>query len=484
MVLPLRTRRTKIVCTIGPASRTPERLRQLIDAGMDVARLNFSHGTHEEHAAVIATIRRLAQEAGRPVGILQDLQGPKIRTGALADGQPVTLVAGRHITVTTRQIPGTATQISTIYTDLPNDVKAGDRILISDGLIALRVLSVQSPDIVCEIINGGVLREHQGINLPGVAVSAPALTDKDRADLDFGVAQGVDFIALSFVRRASDLEIAHQAIASAQARHGKTQLPIPLIAKIEKPDAVASLDDVLKAADGVMVARGDLGVELPLEQVPLIQKQIIKRANELEIPVITATQMLESMITNPRPTRAEVSDVANAILDGTDAIMLSGETAMGSYPIEAVRMMVSIAVEMDGKRPSDPLGVDGTMVTTAQAISNAAATLANQARARFIVVFTRSGVSAHLISKDRPNVPIIAMTPDTAVYNRLTLYWGVVPYQTDLFDSSDQLVNFVDHFMTQQGLMQPGEPLVIMGGMPVARRARTNFIKLHRIGEI
>ena len=472
-------RRTKIVCTIGPASSTPERLAQLIEAGMDVARLNFSHGTHAEHAQVIAALRAASEHLNRPIAILQDLQGPKIRTGELRDHQPITLTDGATLTLTTRPVVGDATILNTTYQDLPNDVRVGDRILLSDGLIELQVTAVAPPDITCEILHGGELAEHQGINLPGVAVSAPALTAKDREDLIFGVAQGVDYIALSFVRRPEDLTLARAAIFEAQ---GPNAPPIPIIAKLEKPEAIERLDEVLAASDGVMVARGDLGVEMPLEQVPGIQKRIIKAANRLRLPVITATQMLESMITNPRPTRAEVSDVANAILDGTDAVMLSAETAVGRFPIETVRVMARIACETEANS-STAHAVTEDAVTSAQAISEAARTLADTARVRYIVVFTRSGNSAHLISKERPSVPIIAFTPDAAVARRLGLWWGVTPHNANVMETTESLITWVDLQLQVLGVAQRGDFIVILGGMPVARMAKTNFIKLHRIGD-
>ena len=456
---------------------------KLIEAGMDVARLNFSHGSYDAHAAVIKLIREAIAYYKRPISILQDLQGPKIRTSALQDHQKVQLVDGATFTITSRPVIGTASLVSTTYTDLPNDVKVGDRILLTDGLIELRVVGVNPPDVQCIVVHGGMLGEHQGINLPGVAVSAPAMTEKDRADLIFGVNQGVDYIALSFVRRPEDLEEAHTAIAVAQAALGINGVPpIPLIAKIEKPEAIDHLDAIMAAADGIMVARGDLGVEMPLEQVPLIQKRLIKMANEYEIPVITATQMLESMITNPRPTRAEVSDVANAILDGTDAVMLSGETAMGQFPDETVRVMARIAIETESNGRTARISSENE-TTAAQAISHAARTLADQAHVKCIVVFTRSGASARLISKDRPTVPIIAITPDDAVLRRLPLWWGVTPHAADLMESTEELIAWVDSHLQNEGFAQAGDRIVILGGMPVARRAKTNFIKLHRIGE-
>lgn len=475
-------RRTKIVCTIGPATSDPERLGQLIEAGMDVARLNFSHGTYAQHAAVVAALREASIRLDKPIAILQDLQGPKIRTGELRDHQPVTLLAGATVTITSRPIVGDATALATTYTELPQDVKPGDRILLSDGAIELRVVEVAGTDVRCEIVNGGQLGEHQGINLPGVAVSAPSLTSKDREDLAFGVSQGVDYIALSFVRRPEDLVNAREAIAAAQMNVGTSVSPIPIIAKLEKPEAIEQLDEILTVSDGVMVARGDLGVELPLEEVPLLQKRIIERANKAGLPVITATQMLESMITHPRPTRAEVSDVANAILDGTDAVMLSAETAVGQYPIETVRVMARIANETEAHGRTARSVSDG-QANYAQAISHAARTLADAAHVRYVVVFTRSGTSAQLISKERPSVPIIALAPDEVVLRRLALWWGVTPQLSNLMETTEAMITWVDLQLQVRNLAQRGDQIVILGGTPVARQAKTNFIKLHRIGD-
>jgi pyruvate kinase len=478
-------RRTKIVCTIGPATSSEEQLERLMRAGMNVARLNFSHGTHDEHAEVIERIRAISARLGCSIAILQDLQGPKIRTGALQGGQPVRLVDGADVTITTRQVAGDAQTISTTYTPLPEDVKAGDCILLDDGLMELRVLGCGGTDVQCQVVHGGVLKEHKGINLPGVAVSAPALTEKDRADLKFGVTHDVDYVALSFVRKPQDVLEAQQLIAYLQAqqsgRHRHPSVSIPLIAKLEKPEAVAHLDEILEVVDGVMVARGDLGVEMPPEKVPLIQKRIIARCNDLGLPVITATQMLESMITNPRPTRAEASDVANAILDGTDAIMLSAETASGAYPIEAVQMMARIALETEaGNRTARQ--PQCKRLTQAHAVSHAARALAEEVSVQAIVVLTRSGTSAHLISKDRPRTPILAYTPSEHVYRQLALWWGVWPHRIEMQGSTEELIDVVDQRLQDDKLIQRGEHVVIMGGLPVASQARTNFVKLHRAG--
>jgi len=476
-------RRTKIVCTIGPATQSEEQLERLMHAGMNVARLNFSHGTQQDHAVVIERLRAISARLGCPIAILQDLQGPKIRTGSLQGGQPVRLVDAALIIITTRDVAGTADLISTTYQSLPQDVKAGDRILLDDGLMELRVLAANETDVQCQVVHGGILKEHKGINLPGVAVSAPALTEKDREDLRFGVMHGVDYVALSFVRQPEDVLEAKDLIRQFQVEKGETEqvMPLPLIAKLEKPEALAHLDEILAAVDGVMVARGDLGVEMAPEKVPLIQKRIISTCNDVGLPVITATQMLESMITNPRPTRAEASDVANAILDGTDAIMLSAETATGAFPIEAVEMMVRIALEVEagGRTARQP---PSQQLTQAHAVSHAARALSEEASVQAIVVFTRSGASAHLISKDRPRPPILAYTPSEQVYRQLALWWGVWPHRIAMQGTTEELIAVVDQRLQDDQLIQHGEHVVIMGGLPIASQARTNFVKLHRVG--
>jgi len=477
-------RRTKIVCTIGPATKSEEQLEKLMRAGMNVARLNFSHGTQQDHAVVIERIRALSTRLGCPIAILQDLQGPKIRVGSLQGGQPIKLVDGATVTITTQDVEGNEEIIPTTYEALPQDVQAGDRILLDDGLLELRVLSTTDTDVVCQVVHGGVLKEHKGINLPGIAVSAPALTEKDRDDLRFGVAHGVDYVALSFVRRPEDVLEAKHLIRQFQleSKGKKSSDPIPLIVKLEKPEAIAHLDAILEVTDGVMVARGDLGVEMSLEKVPLIQKRVIAKCNELGLPVITATQMLESMVTNPSPTRAEVTDVSNALLDGTDAVMLSAETASGAYPIEAVQMMVRIALETeaDDRTARQPLH---QWRTQAHAVSHAARALSEEASIRAIVVFTRSGPSAHLISKDRPRVPILAYTPSEGVYHQLALWWGVWPHRIEFHGTTEELIAVIEQQLQDDKLIQHGEHVVIMGGMPVASEARTNFVKLHRVGE-
>jgi pyruvate kinase len=476
---------TKIVCTIGPASNSEEMLEKLMQAGMNVARLNFSHGTHDEHAAVIKRIRRISARLGQAVAILQDLQGPKIRTGALEGGEPVRLVDGAEVTITTRPVLGNAHIISTTYQRLPQDVKPGDRILLDDGLMELRVLSTSETDVRAQVVHGGLLKEHKGINLPGVDVSEPALTKKDRDDLRFGVMHDVDYVALSFVRRPEDILDAKELIGQLLDEQGdsdKREAGIPLIAKLEKPEAVARLDEILEVTDGVMVARGDLGVEMAPEKVPLIQKRIIARCNELGLPVITATQMLESMITNPRPTRAEASDVANAILDGTDAVMLSAETAAGAYPVEAVQMMARIALETEAEG-STARHQQCQHLTQEHAVSHAARALAEQTSVQAIVVFTRSGASARLISEDRPRTPILAFTPSLPVYRQLALWWGVWPHMIKMMGTTEELIATVDQRLLADRLIARGEHIVIMGGLPVASKARTNFVKLHCVGD-
>lgn len=477
-------RRTKIVCTIGPSTSSEVRIEQLMRAGMNVARLNFSHGKQEEHAVVIERIRTIARRLGCAVAILQDLQGPKIRVGDLRNSEPITLLDDSWVTITTRPVTGDPQVIPTTYQQLPQDVRPGDRILLDDGLMELRVGDTNGTDIHCLVVHGGLLKEHKGINLPGVAVSAPALTEKDRADLRFGLEHQVDYVALSFVRKAEDVREARRLIQQYQEEMGisrkQKRVNPPLIVKLEKPEAVARLDEILDVVDGVMIARGDLGVEMPPEKVPLIQKRIIAKCNELGLPVITATQMLESMITNPRPTRAEVNDVSNAILDGTDAVMLSAETAAGAYPVEAVEMMVRIACETEsgGRTAHRP---QRQQLSQEQAVSHAARALSEEASVKAIVVFTQSGNTARLISQDRPRTPILAYTPSERVYRQLALWWGVWPYCIEMHGFTDELMETVGQQLMDAKLIHAGEHVVIMGGLPFGSQARTNFVKLHRV---
>jgi pyruvate kinase len=470
-------RRTKIVATLGPATNTLERITGLIKAGMNVARLNFSHGAHADHAANIALVRSAAAALGRHVAILQDLQGPKIRTGPLVDGQPVELVAGQRFIITTEPTPGTAERVSTTYADLPRDVRPRDRILVSDGLIELLVVSQTDTEVETQVLHGGRLKPNQGINLPGVRVSAPAVMPKDIEDLRFGLEHGVDYVALSFVRRASD-------ITDVKALISQTGRSTPVIAKIERPEALEVLPEILAVTDGIMVARGDLGVEMPPERVPLIQKQIIDAANRALIPVITATQMLESMIQNPRPTRAEASDVANAILDGSDAVMLSGETAIGAYPVEAVQMMAMIADAIEGvdtHHGSDiaaPRWAIPEVQSNPRAIAAAAAAIATMVPVRVIATLTRSGASARLISHYRPQAPVLAFSPSAETARRAALYWGVTPMVVQEAERLDDLEQQIQRMLREQGIVQRGDTIVLTGGHPVYRYGPTNFLKL------
>ncbi len=467
-------RRTKIVATIGPASQDEATLRALILAGMNVARLNLSHGTHDEHTAVAQRIRKLARELGRSVGLLLDLQGPKIRTGLLQSGKPVELQTGADFAITIRDCEGNAQEVSTSFTALPRDVKAGDRVLIDDGAIELCVCDVTADTVLCKVVHGGLLGEHKGINLPGIAVSAPALTPKDEDDLCFGLALGVDFVALSFVRSAQDIVPVRQIMRS-------TNTIVPVIAKLEKPEAIDHLDSIISAFDGVMVARGDLGVELPPEQVPMLQKRIIQTAQAAGKVVITATQMLESMTHAPRPTRAEASDVANAICDGTDALMLSAETAAGAYPAEAVAMMDRIARYTES---SEFFHVHSAPPRSshAHAVTHAACTLAYELHAHAIVVFTRSGTSAHLVAHWRPQVPVFAYTDNETTYRGLSLWWGIEPVLLPFEENTDFMVSAVSRDLLQAGRLAEGSSVVFVGSTPLLVRGRTNFIKLQTLG--
>jgi pyruvate kinase len=469
-------RRAKIVCTIGPASNTESALRMLMHAGMDVARLNFSHGSHADHAKIIETLRRMASSEGRTICILQDLQGPKIRTGALRGHQLVTLNSGARVTITTRDVEGTADLISTTFKDLPREMKPGSRILLSDGRIELRVKAVRGEDIECEVINGGTLAEHQGINLPGAALSIPALTEKDRKDLEFGIKHGVDLVALSFVRSASDIRTARGIIAARNS-------DIPVFAKLEKPQALDQLEEILEAADGVMVARGDLGVEMPPEKVPVIQKYVIRRAAEWRKPVIIATQMLESMIENPRPTRAEASDVANAIFDGTDAVMLSGETASGRYPLEAVQMMAKIVVEAEENLAEfmQPRRREHRRLSVSETICESIAHAAEDLDMAAIAVFTETGNTARMLSKHRPRSRIYAFSHMPAVCNRMNLLWGVQPVRRDHALSSEDMLSTAEQELLRSGRVKPGDVLGVVAGTQMASGS-TNFMRLHVVG--
>lgn len=469
-------RRAKIVCTLGPASNSESMIRRLMRSGMDVARLNFSHGTHDDHARVIERLRRVADKEGRTICILQDLQGPKIRTGWLRDHLPVTLKTGSRVTITTRDVEGTSSLISTSFEALPSEVEPGSRILLSDGKLSLRVRSVKGSDVECDVVDGGQLAEHQGINLPGAILSVPSLTEKDVKDLKFGLKRGVDVVAVSFVRTAGDVKEVKRLITEAK-------MDTPVIAKLEKPQAIDNLEEIFEVADGVMVARGDLGVEMPPEQVPIIQKHVIRRAQEWRKPVITATQMLESMIQNPRPTRAEASDVANAIFDGTDAVMLSGETASGSYPLEAVIMMSRIvaATEKHLMQSTPPhRRRERRELSISEAICESIAHIAEDLKMRAIAVYTESGNTARLISKYRPRAPIFAFAHVPPICNRLNLYWGVRPVFTKLMRSVEGMVHLADKTLLARGIVDQGDTIGIVAGTQ-SSTGSTNFIRLHRV---
>jgi len=470
-------RRAKIVCTIGPASDTEEMIRELMLRGMNVARLNFSHGSHQDHARVIQRLRKVASELGRTICILQDLQGPKIRTGRLKDHKAVALQTGQSVTITPRDIMGTADLISTTYQGLAGDVQAGDRILLSDGRIELSVTQVSRSDVVCEVLNGGMLGEHQGINLPGTNVSIPSLTEKDEEDLTFGVQQAVDLIAISFVRTADDVVQARRAIV---ARGGVA----PVIAKLEKPQAIDNLDSILDVANGVMVARGDLGVEVAPEKVPLIQKQVIRRALDFRKPVITATQMLESMTEHPRPTRAEASDVANAVFDGTDAVMLSAETAAGKYPREAVEMMARIVAEAEANlfHPLRPEHRQARYLSITETICESMAHAARDLNVRAIAVFTETANTARLLSKYRPAASIYAFTRFDDVCNRMNLLWGVTPLRCPADLSAAQMAEFAEQELLRMQVLSPGDVFGLIAGTTSTSGA-TNFMRLITAGQ-
>lgn len=470
--------KTKIVSTLGPSTGEAETLVRLILSGVDVVRLNFSHGTHEDHLRMLRNVREAARQAGRNVGILQDLQGPKIRIGDLA-GADVELVAGDEFVISTDPAPGNARKVSTTYLRLPKDVRPGDRILIDDGKIRLNVKAIRGNDVVNEVVIGGRLSSHKGINLPGVQISSPSCTEKDLVDLAFGLEHGVDFVALSFVRAAEDLRDLRRAIAQRAPGH-----PVQIIAKIEKPEAVERIDEIIEAADGIMVARGDLGVELPPEDVPLLQKRIVARCNAAGKPVIIATQMLESMIGNPTPTRAEANDVANAVLDGADAVMLSGETSVGKYPLEAVAMMDRIILRAEREQRGAAAAIAGGSVANRhEALGQAACILAQQMGAAAIIAVTRSGYTARVLARYRPAPPIVAVTADDGALRSLALVWGVRGFVIqDLDDESDRALHRIQMRCVEEGLVVPGEYVVLLGGQPFLAKGSTNFIKVERIG--
>ncbi|BBO83169.1 pyruvate kinase [Desulfosarcina ovata subsp. sediminis] len=462
--------KTKIVCTIGPASDTPEIIRELIAGGMRIARLNFSHGTHVEHEKKIHAIRKIAEELGKPVAILQDLGGPKIRVGVIPD-PGIRLEPGRHIILTTQSLVGSQQRISVSYPLFNEQVKAGDRIMLADGFLELRVTSVSRAEIHCEIITGGVLTSHKGINLPTGSIRMPSMTDKDRDDLRFGLVHDVDYIALSFVRTAADI----QEIKEIIHRENKHT---PVIAKIEKHEAIAHYEEILDAADAIMVARGDLGVEIPLEEVPGIQKRLIQKANAFGKPVITATQMLRSMVDAPRPTRAEASDVANAVLDGTDAVMLSEETATGNYPVQALHYMIRIVAEAEKTYPHDQYLKMVPEKEISDAVTYAACVLADHLDTTAILAPTRSGRTAIHISRFRPKQPIIAFTPSQTTLRQLSLFRGIYPRMILNHRSADDLIEKVSKRVVETGDLIEGDLAVITAGNPIWIAGMTNMIRV------
>ena len=471
-------RRAKIVATLGPASNTEPVFLDLVRAGIDVVRLNFSHGTHEEKLALIQMIRKVSREEHKPLCILGDLQGPKIRTSKLKDHQQVLLKAGGRLTITPRDVPGTASLVGTTFKTLAENVEQGSRILLSDGLIELRVHDVDGDDVICEIVNGGMLGENKGINLPGIPVRVPSLTDKDSQDLEFALKNNVDAIAVSFVRTAEDVRLVRNRVS---AYGGDTWI----IAKLEKPQAIEHLDAILTVADGIMVARGDLGVEVPPEKVPAIQKHIIRRAAEFRKPVITATQMLEAMIENPRPTRAEVSDVANAVYDGTDAVMLSGESAVGKYPVETVAMMARIVADAERHIKEQAFYEPRerrSHLSIAETICEATAHAADDLVLRGIALFTESGVTARQLSKYHPSTPIFALSPVEVTINRLNLLWGTTPIRCPKVNSTEALVDCAESLLEQGGYVRPREVIAIVAGTRT-KSGSTNFLRLHVMGE-
>ena len=472
-------RRAKIVCTLGPATSSPRRIRELVYAGMDVARLNMSHGSHEDHAEAYRLVREASDASGHGVGIFADLQGPKIRLETFADG-PVQLRRGQEWTITTRDVPGDDQICGTTYKGLPGDVKTGDPLLIDDGKIRLRVTSVDETDVVTEVLVGGKVSNHKGINLPGVAVSVPALSDKDEADLRFALGLSGDFIALSFVRDAKDVDDVRRIM-------DEVGVHVPVIAKIEKPQAIDNLDEIIAAFDGFMVARGDLGVECPLEDVPFLQKRIVEKARLNAKPVIVATQMLESMISNPAPTRAEASDVANAVLDGADAVMLSGETSVGEYPVHTVETMARIIAATEQHALNDEsrtfAEIDWDPHTKGGVIAKAAAEVAERVGAKYVVAFTQSGDSAKRMSRLRGPIPVLAFTPVAQVRSQLALSWGVETFLTATVEHTDEMVRQVDEQLLRIGRVREGDLVVIIAGAPPGIPGSTNALRIHRMGD-
>jgi pyruvate kinase len=466
-------RRAKIVCTMGPATSSPEQVLALVEAGMDVARLNFSHGAHADHATAYERVRAASDKTGHAVAVLADLQGPKIRLGTFANG-PVTWTTGAQVRVTVEDVEGTAERVSTTYKNLADDARVGDRLLVDDGKLALTVVAIDGPDVVCLVVEGGEVSNNKGLSLPGVAVSVPALSDKDEEDLRFALHLGVDVIALSFVRSADDAELVRDIMR-------EEDIEVPVIAKLEKPEAVERLDAIVEAFDGIMVARGDLGVELPLEKVPLVQKRAIQAARERNKPVIVATQMLESMIVNSRPTRAEASDVANAVLDGADAVMLSGETSVGAHPIGAVRTMERIIDAVE----SDLLWVpEVTRISRSRsgAIVRAARDIGENLDVKALATFTQTGETARRLAALHPRQPLLAFTVDARVRSQLALSWGVETFLVPSVQHTDDMVAQVDFSLLSIGRLKVGDRVVVVAGSPPNTVGSTNLIRVHEVG--
>jgi pyruvate kinase len=471
-------RRAKIVCTLGPAVDSYDQLKTLVEAGMNVARFNFSHGSHSEHEDRYHRVRKVAAETGKAVGVLADLQGPKIRLDTFTDG-PVELVAGDEFTITVEDVAGDKHVCGTTYKGLPGDVSQGDPVLINDGNVALRVIEVDGPRVRCLVVEGGVISDHKGINLPGAAVNVPALSDKDIEDLRFALRMGVDMVALSFVRDATDVRDVHRVMDEEGRR-------VPVIAKVEKPQAVLNMEDVVMAFDAVMVARGDLAVEYPLEQVPLVQKRLIELCRRNAKPVIVATQMMESMITNSRPTRAEASDVANAILDGADAVMLSAESSVGKYPVETVKTMSRIVEAAEEEllcRGLQPLAPGKKPRTQGGAVARAAAELGDFLDARTLVAFTKSGDTARRLARYRVPAPVLAFTTDPSTRNQLALTWGVEAFVVEHVDTTDEMVTLVDREMLRRSQYAKGDTVIITAGSPPGVSGTTNLVRVHHLGD-
>ncbi|MGZ4539474.1 MAG: pyruvate kinase [Blastococcus sp.] len=467
------SRRAKIVCTLGPATSSAEQVTALVESGMDVARLNFSHGAHADHAKAYQLVREASDRTGRAVAVLADLQGPKIRLGTFVDG-PVLWATGSQVCITVDDVEGTAARVSTTYKDLANDVRLGDRLLVDDGKLALSVVNVEGPDVFCLVIEGGEVSNNKGLSLPGVAVSVPALSDKDEEDLRFALHLGVDFIALSFVRSPRDFDLVREIMR-------QEDIEVPVIAKLEKPEAVENLEAIVEAFHGIMVARGDLGVELPLEQVPLVQKRAVQAARERNKPVIVATQMLESMITNSRPTRAEASDVANAVLDGADAVMLSGETSVGKHAIGAVRTMERIIDAVESGDVSVPDLVRPSR-SRSGAIVRAAKDVGEALEVKALATFTQTGETARRLAALHPRQPLLAFTVDARVRSQLALSWGVETFLVPQVQHTDDMVDQVDFSLLSIGRLKVGDRVVVVAGSPPNTVGSTNLIRVHEVG--